>query len=65
MASQKNLENLRSQLIKIVLLFDKAVGEDEKNNFGGAKDLYKKARTKIELVSCRVLKLQHLLNVFE
>ncbi len=65
MASQKKLENLRSQLIKIVLLFDKAVGEDEKNNFGGAKDLYKKARTEIELVSCRVLKLQQLLNVFE
>ncbi len=62
MTSQKKLENLRSQLIKIVLLFDKAVGEDEKNNFGGAKDLYKKARTEIELVSCHPLIKHHFIN---
>jgi hypothetical protein len=50
-----SLETLRSQLLKIVLLFVEAVGEDEENNFGKAFDLYKKARTEIELVSCRLL----------
>ncbi len=50
-----SLETLRSQLLKIVLLFVEAVSEDEENNFGKAFDLYKKARTEIELVSCRLL----------
>jgi len=60
-----SLETLRSQLLKIVLLFVEAVSEDKENNFGKAFDLYKKARTEIELVSCRVSILQQLLMVFE
>ena len=57
-----SLETLRSQLLKIVLLLVEAVSEDKENNFGKAFDLYKKARSEIELVSYLFFKFQKLLK---